>query len=100
MSHQAGIDPIDDAGIDVSQRERRQLSEVREGVAASQGGRRAVIDPKAPPQDWIGPRVYAVKWLPYRHYGVMVKIADKYRRARTATFSECSPIRRAPAKQL
>ena len=44
----------------------------------------------APPQDFIGPRVFAHKFLPCKECGVDVLIPDKYRRAKVATCLECA----------
>ena len=43
----------------------------------------------APPQNFIGPRFYPIKYLPCRVCGGSVRVADKYRHAKTAVHGEC-----------
>ena len=45
--------------------------------------------PKAPPQDFIGPRVFPPKFLRCSVCDEWIQVSDKYRRAKTATHAEC-----------
>ena len=45
--------------------------------------------PLAPPQDFIGPRVYPPKWLRCEVCDEWIQVSDKYRRATTARHPEC-----------
>ena len=45
--------------------------------------------PKAPPQSFIGPRVYPPKFLRCSVCGDWIQVADKYRRAKTAVHGSC-----------
>ena len=48
------------------------------------------MNTNAPPQDFIGPRLHPIKYLPCRCCGTEVRIPEKYRRAKTAVCSDCA----------
>ena len=45
--------------------------------------------PLAPPQNFIGPRVYPPKFLRCSVCGDWIQVADKYRRAKRAVHGSC-----------
>ena len=45
--------------------------------------------PKAPPQNFIGPRVYPAKFLRCEFCGEWVQVADKYRQAKKTRHLHC-----------
>ena len=49
------------------------------------------LPPVAPPQDFIGPRVYPPKFLRCDSCGDWIHVADKYPRASTARHDCCTP---------
>ena len=49
------------------------------------------LPPVAPPQDFIGPRVYPPTFLRCDCCGDWIQVADKYRRAKAARHSDCTP---------
>ena len=49
---------------------------------------------EAPPQTFIGPKLFPDKVLPCNYCSTPVVIPAKYRMSKGAVCSECSPIRR------
>ena len=47
----------------------------------------------APPQEFIGPRCFPIKYLPCSECGEPVRIPDKFRRAKTAVCFDCADAR-------
>ena len=47
--------------------------------------------PKAPPQNFIGPRAFPPKWLRCDVCDEWIQVSDKYRRAKWARHDYCTP---------